>query len=105
MSFYKIRNTVIKQKMNVERSPLDDIKTKKHQWYDIFVNCNWVATRWQQYSTHLHTNNTQNDTKQTVHRTTQKFRKGVAVPSLCGFYPDICLATEEKIRKKLSQGR
>jgi hypothetical protein len=28
--------------------------------YDIFVNCNWVATRWQQYSTHLHTNNTEN---------------------------------------------
>jgi hypothetical protein len=27
-------------------------------WYDIFVNCNWVVTRWQQYSTHLHTNNT-----------------------------------------------
>jgi len=25
---------------------------------DIFVNCNWVVTRWQQYSTHLHTNNT-----------------------------------------------
>jgi hypothetical protein len=23
-------------------------------------NCNWVDTRWQQYSTHLHTNNTQN---------------------------------------------
>ena len=31
--------------------------------YDIFVNCNLVATLWQQYSTHLHTNNTQNDTK------------------------------------------
>jgi len=31
--------------------------------YDIFVNCNWVVTRWQQYSTHLHTNNTQNNTK------------------------------------------
>ena len=30
--------------------------------YDIFVNCNWVATRWQQYSTHLHTNSTQNNT-------------------------------------------
>jgi hypothetical protein len=30
-----------------------------------FLNCNWVATRWQQYSTHLHTNSTQNDTKQT----------------------------------------
>ena len=39
---------------------------------DIFVYCNWVVTRWQQYSTHLHTNNTQNDTKQTIHRTTQQ---------------------------------
>jgi hypothetical protein len=29
---------------------------------DIFVNCNWVDTRWHQYSTHLHTNNTQNST-------------------------------------------
>ena len=27
-------------------------------WYNIFVNCNWVVTRWQKYSTHLHTNNT-----------------------------------------------
>jgi len=37
-------------------------------WYDMiydmiyFVNCKWVDTRWQQYSTHLHTNNTQNNT-------------------------------------------
>ena len=30
--------------------------------YDIFVNCNSVDTRWQQYSTHLHTNSTQNNT-------------------------------------------
>jgi len=30
--------------------------------YDIFVNCNWVDTRWQWYSTHLHTDSTQNDT-------------------------------------------
>jgi hypothetical protein len=32
-------------------------------WYDIYIyifNCNWVDTRWQQYSTHLHTNSTQN---------------------------------------------
>jgi hypothetical protein len=41
-------------------------------WYDIFVNYNWVVTRGQQNSTHLHTNNTQNDTKQTIHRTTQQ---------------------------------
>ena len=48
----------------------------KHDSYSIFVNCKWVVTWWQQYSTHLHTNNTQNNTihicTQTVHRTTQK---------------------------------
>jgi hypothetical protein len=33
--------------------------------YDIFVNCSWVDTRWQQYSTHLHTNSTQNNTMKT----------------------------------------
>ena len=31
-------------------------------WYDIFVSCNWVDTQWQQYSKHLHKNNTQNNT-------------------------------------------
>jgi hypothetical protein len=45
---------------------------KLGQKFDIFVNCNWVVTRWQYYSTHLHTNNTQNNTKRTIHRTTQK---------------------------------
>ena len=39
---------------------------KRHEIYDIFdiyfVNCNWVAPRWQQFSTHLHTNSTQNNT-------------------------------------------
>ena len=39
-------------------------------WYDIFVNCSWVDTRWQKYSTYLHTNNTYNDTKQ-IYRTQQ----------------------------------
>jgi hypothetical protein len=29
--------------------------------YDIFLNCSWVDTRWQQYSTHLHTNSTQDN--------------------------------------------
>jgi hypothetical protein len=32
--------------------------------YYIF-NRNWVDTRWQQYSTHLHTNNTQNTENRT----------------------------------------
>jgi len=78
-------------------------------WCDIF-NCNWVATRWQLFSTHIHTNNTGNVTKQTIHRTTQKIHRATqqlrrvrAVPRLCGFYPDICLTTEEKARKNLSQ--
>jgi hypothetical protein len=29
----EIRNTVVKQKMNVKRSLSDDIKTKQLQWY------------------------------------------------------------------------
>jgi hypothetical protein len=28
--------------------------------YIYIYNCNWVDTRWQQYSSHLHTNSTQN---------------------------------------------
>ena len=27
-------------------------------WCHMFVSCNWVDTRWQQYSTHLHTDGT-----------------------------------------------
>ena len=51
---------------------------------DVFVNCSWLATRWQQYSTHLHTISTQNDTKQIIHRTTQKVWKNMGrAPSLC----------------------
>jgi len=74
------------------------------QWtlFDIFINCNWVVTRWQQYSTQLYTNNTQNDTKQTIHRTTQQFGRVGAVPRLGELYPDVCLTTEEKARKNLS---
>ena len=53
--------------------------------------------------THTHTNNTQNETKQTIHRTTQKLGRVRAVPRLCGVYPDICLTTEEKARKTPSQ--
>ena len=77
--------------------------------FDIFVNCKWVATRWQLYNTHLHTNSTQNDTKQTIHRTTQDWEYknfGIvrAVPRLGELYPGIGLTTEEKARKNLSQG-
>jgi hypothetical protein len=37
----------------------------------LLFNCNWVDTRWQQYSTHLHTNSTQN-TENGAHITIQK---------------------------------
>jgi hypothetical protein len=62
---------------------------------DIFVNCNWVDTRWQQYSTHLHTNSAQNNTK--------NMGKVRAVPCLCEFYSGICLTTDENARKGPSQ--
>jgi hypothetical protein len=85
--------------------------------YFIF-NCNWVATRWQLFSTHIHTNNTGNVTKQTIHRTTQKICRTTqelhkatkklgtvrAVPRLCGYHPGICLTTEEKAREKTQSG-
>jgi len=36
-----------------------------------FINCSWVANRWQQHSTHLNTNSTQNNTmKQNTHNGT-----------------------------------
>jgi len=50
---------------------------------------------------------------QTIHRTTQNKQyieqhknqeEWGAVPRLCGFYPGICLTTEGKARKTLSQG-
>ena len=65
-----------------------------------FIKCNWVATRWQQYSTHLHA---------TIHRTTQNkqyieqhknFGRVRPVPRFAGF----TLKTEDKVRKSLSQG-
>jgi hypothetical protein len=49
---------------------------------------------------------------QTIHSTTQitteqhkKNDRVRAVPSLCEFYPGICLTTDEKARKNLSQGK
>ena len=65
---------------------------------DIFVNCDWVVTRWQQCSIHLRTNNTQNNTINSLGRVR-------AVPCLCELYPDICIKTAKKARKNLCQGR
>jgi hypothetical protein len=61
------------------------------------LNCNWVANWWQQYSTHLHTNNTQNDTKQTIHRTTLQFLEECR---LCPIFANYTLAFALQLRKK-----
>ena len=37
--------------------------TTRTVYIDIFIKCNLVDTRWQQYSTHLHTNSTQDNIK------------------------------------------
>jgi hypothetical protein len=70
--------------------------------YNIIVNiniikCNWVDTRWQQYSTHLQTNSTQNTQNGTD--IIIKIKKGWevrAVPRLCELYRGIALQPRKK---------
>ena len=73
--------------------------------YDIFVNCNWVSPGGRS-TVHIYT--------QTIHRTIQNkqyieqhnnFGRVRAMPRLGYLYPGICLTTEGKTRKSLSQGR
>jgi hypothetical protein len=48
----------------------------------LLLNCNWVDTRWQQYSTHLHTNstqNTQNGTYITINKQKKNWEAGRAL--------------------------
>ena len=61
---------------------------------DIFVIYGWVDTRWQQYSTHLHISNKENNTI--------NLGRVCAFPHLCELYPGICLTTEEKAQENLS---
>ena len=63
---------------------------------DIFVNCNWVVNLWQQYSTHLHTNNTQNDTNN--NRTTQ-ITTNVEKCGPCPIFGSFTLAFALQLRK------
>jgi hypothetical protein len=58
-------------------------------------NCNWVDTRWQQYSTHLHRNSTQN----TENGTRITFKKiGNCGP--CPVFSSYTLAFALQLRKK-----
>jgi hypothetical protein len=75
-------------------------------WYILLqLGSHW----WQLFSTHMHTNNTGNVTKQTINRTTQKIHRATQklgrvrdVPRLCGYHPGIWLTTEEKAQKNFS---
>ena len=60
--------------------------------YDIFINCNWVATRWQQYSTHIHTNNIQNDTKQYIEQQKILFYNGITLSYIIFIYIQIIIS-------------
>jgi hypothetical protein len=61
------------------------------------------------FSTHIHTNNTENDTKQTIHRTTQKYtehkkyieqHKNLEECGLCPVFAGFTLAFALQLRKK-----
>jgi hypothetical protein len=74
--------------------------------YIYLFNRNWVDIRWQQYSTHLHTNNTQNTedgTYITIKQLNMYNNKKLtnlasrAVPRLSELYPGICLTATEKL--------
>jgi hypothetical protein len=74
--------------------------------FDIYVNCNWVVARWQYYSTHLHTNNTQNNTNK--YRTTE-ITTNAEDCGPCPVFASFTLAFALQLRKKhgkyLSQGK
>jgi hypothetical protein len=74
--------------------------------FDIFVNCSWVGTRWQWYSTHLHTNNTWNNTvnnktTRITNKTAQKTNLEECWP--CPVFASFTLAFALQLREKLGK--
>jgi hypothetical protein len=77
-------------------------------WYDMIYDMIYLLTAiglppGGSCTVHIYTNSTQNDTKQTIHRTTQQFweqhksfGRVRAVPRLGELYPGICLTTGKK---------
>ena len=66
-----------------------------------------VLTLGRSSTVHIYTQTIHKTTQstQTIHRTIQLINwEEWAVPRLCDLYPGICLTTEEKARKNLSQG-
>jgi septal ring factor EnvC (AmiA/AmiB activator) len=54
-------------------------------------------------STHLHTNNTQNNTNNNRTKQINNVEECGPCPVFASFYPGICLTTEEKAQKNLSK--
>ena len=75
------------------------------KFFYIFVNCNWVVTRWQWYSTVQYSTVQYTFTHKQYIEQHNNFGRVRAVPRLGELYPGICLTTEEKARKNLSQGK
>jgi hypothetical protein len=69
-------------------------------WY--IFNYNWVATRWHSYSTHIHTNNTQNDTKKQYIEQHKKYiqHKNLEECGPCPVFAVFTLAFASQLRKK-----
>ena len=64
-------------------------------WYDIYL-LTAIGLSPGGSSTHLYTNNTYNDTKQTIHRTTQQLEECAPCPLLASY----TLAFALQLRKK-----
>ena len=72
---------------------------KKNSLYDIYVNCNWVVTRWQYYTTHLHTNNTQNNKNNRTTQITTNLEECGPCPVFASFTLALALQLRKKHRK------
>ena len=66
-------------------------------WHDIFVNCNWVNTRLQQYRTHLHMDNTQNNTN---NNGTRQITSNLKEYGPCPIFANFTLEFALQLRKK-----
>ena len=69
------------------------------KFFYIFVNCNWVVTRWQWYSTVQYSTVQYTFTHKQYIEQHNNFGRVRAVPRLGELYPGICLTTEEKHEK------
>jgi hypothetical protein len=80
-----------------------DQKTDRIFIYLLIVNCNWVDTRWQQYSTHLHTNSAQNTQNGTYTIKRKKFGKCRPCPVFASYTLAFALQLKKKKARKKPQ--